>query len=300
MDAFALLLLCLGLGVVLGRSGQLPRQAPQAFNAWILKVALPALVLVQIPRLQFDWALLFPILAPWFVILGAWLLFAGLGRWLGWDRALIGCLVMVCGFGNTAFLGLPMIQALQGPAALPSAVIADQMGSFLALSSVGIVVAAAYGGRSLQLADLARRVLLFPPFLALVLAFVVAALGSWPAAVESVLQRLADTLAPLALFSVGLQFRAGALRADWQASALGLSWKLLLAPLILWGVAFGTGLSGPTVTVGLLQAAMAPMITAGIIAGEHGLRPALASALVSAGILLSFLSVPLWSYALGL
>lgn len=299
MDAFALLLLCLGLGVLLGRSGQLPRQAPQAFNAWILKVALPALVLVQIPRLQFEWALLFPVLTPWFVILGAWVLFATLGRLLGWDRALIGCLVMVCGFGNTAFLGLPMIQALQGPEALATAVISDQMGSFLALSSVGIGVAAWYGGRSLQLSDLARRVLLFPPFMALVLAFVVAALGAWPPAVEAVLQRLADTLAPLALFSVGLQFRAGALWSEWQAAGLGLAWKLFLAPLLLLGLAAAAGLSGPAVTVGLLQAAMAPMITAGIIAVDHGLRPALASSLVSAGILLSFLSVPLWSLALG-
>lgn len=299
MAAFGLLLLCLLLGVLLGRSGQLPRQAPQAFNAWILKVALPALVLVQIPRLQFDWSLLFPVIAPWFVILGAVIVFPLLGRRLGWDRPLIGCLILVCGFGNTAFLGLPMIQALQGTAALPTAVIADQMGSFLALSSVGIVVAAAYAGRQLKAAELARRVLLFPPFLALILAVLVALFGQWPAAAESVLQRLADTLAPLALFSVGLQFRAGALRDDRLAAALGLGWKLLMAPLLLLAGAALLGLTGSAVTVGLLQAAMAPMITAGIIASDHGLRPALSSALVSAGILLSFLTVPLWSWALG-
>ena len=299
MSAFALLLLCLGLGALMARTQRFPRQSPAVLNAWILNIALPALVLIEIPRLQWSADLWFPILAPWVVMVGAMLLFAWLGARLGWERSLIGCVILVCGLGNTAFLGLPMIQALRGPEALATAVIADQLGSFLALSTLGMWVAARYSGADAGGGELLLRVLRFPPFLALIAGFLVAGLGGWPPAAEQVLARLAETLAPLALFSVGMQFRLRALRESRQAAALGLGWKLLLAPAILAGLAWSLGLAATSSSVGVLQAAMAPMITAGILASEHDLKPALASALVSLGILLSFVSVPLWHLLLG-
>lgn len=299
MSAFALLLLCLGLGALMARSQRFPRQSPAVLNAWILNIALPALVLIEIPRLQWSADLWFPILAPWVVMIGAMLLFGWLGARLGWERSLIGCVILVCGLGNTAFLGLPMIQALRGPEALATAVIADQLGSFLALSTLGMWVAARYSGADARGGELLLRVLRFPPFIALIAGFVVAGLGGWAPAAELVLARLAETLAPLALFSVGMQFRLRALRESQQAAALGLGWKLLLAPAILAGLAWSLDLAAASSSVGVLQAAMAPMITAGILASEHDLKPALASALVSLGILLSFVSVPLWHLLLG-
>ena len=299
MSAFALLLLCLGLGALMARSQRFPRQSPAVLNAWILNIALPALVLIEIPRLQWSADLWFPILAPWVVMIGAMLLFGWLGARLGWERSLIGCVILVCGLGNTAFLGLPMIQALRGPEALATAVIADQLGSFLALSTLGMWVAARYSGADARGGELLLRVLRFPPFIALIAGFVVAGLGGWAPAAELVLARLAETLAPLPLFSVGMQFRLRALRESQQAAALGLGWKLLLAPAILAGLAWSLDLAAASSSVGVLQAAMAPMITAGILASEHDLKPALASALVSLGILLSFVSVPLWHLLLG-
>ena len=46
--------------------------------------------------------------------------------------------------------------------------------------------------------------------------------------------------------------------------------------------------------VAVLQAAMAPMVTAGVLAGEQKLEPALAAALVAVGVPVSFLSVAVW------
>jgi predicted permease len=55
---------------------------------------------------------------------------------------------------------------------------------------------------------------------------------------------------------------------------------------------------GLPVTVGVLQAAQGPMITAGILAQEHRLDPELVTLTVGLGILLSFLSAPLWYLAI--
>lgn len=295
MSAFLLLLACPILGWVFARRGWMPGGAHAVINAWLLRVAFPALVLDQVPRLHIDSSLIFAAAAPWLVMIGAAVLIPVAGRRLGWSRSSTGALVLVCGLGNTAFIGLPMIQALVGPHALGPALIADQLGSFLALSTAGVMLAASYAGDRLDTREVLQRLLRFPPFLALIAALAVRfTFGGWPQAVADVLHRLGDTLTPLALFSVGLVFHFGAFRGRAMYVAVGLAWKLVLAPLAALGIAFGMGLSGLAVTVGVLQAAQGPMITAGILAQEHRLDPELVSLVVGMGILLSFLTAPIW------
>jgi predicted permease len=298
VSAFILLLLCPLLGYLFARFHWMPPGSTAALNAWVLRVALPALVLVQIPHVRLDPAMLFPALAPWGVMIGAMVLMPIAARVLGWSRGTTGALVLTCGLGNTAFVGLPMISALVGAEGLPSALIADQLGSFLALSSLGVTTAAIYAGRRPRVREIALRVLRFPPFGALIIAFVARALGGWPDALETVLHQLASTLTPLALFAVGLQFKLGALRDAALPMTVGLLWKLVMAPSVVLGLSFFHGVSGIPVQIAILQAAMAPMITAGILAQDHQLDPLLATLTVSVGIALSFVSVPLWWWLL--
>src|SRR5262249_34961473 len=137
-----------------------------------------------------------------------------------------------------------------------------------------------------------------PPFIALAVGLVVRAIGGWPGWCAEVLTRLGDTLTPLALFSVGLQFRFGDLAHHAPRVAAGLSWKLLLAPLLVLVTAQLLGHHGLVATVAVLQCAMAPMISAGILAEQHGLDPPLANTTVGIGILVSLLSVPVWNVLL--
>lgn len=294
MSAFLLLLVCPVLGWVFARRGWMPGGAHAVINAWVLRIAFPALVLEQVPRLSLDASLIFAAAAPWIVVLGAAVFIPLVGRAAGWSRASVGALVLTCGLGNTAFIGLPMIQALAGPGALGPALIADQLGSFLALSTVGVVLASAYAGDRVQPRELALRLLRFPPFLTMIAAFIVRELGGWPEPVSVVLRRLGDTMTPLALFSVGLVFQFSALRGRVGLLAAGLGWKLVLAPAAALAVALAGGFTGQPALAGVLQAAQGPMITAGILAQEHRLDPPLVTLVVGCGILLSFVTAPLW------
>ena len=51
---------------------------------------------------------------------------------------------------------------------------------------------------------------------------------------------------------------------------------------------------GETVQIAFLEAAMAPMITAAIIASTHKLEPKLCNLMVGVGIPLSFLTLAIW------
>ena len=224
---------------------------------------------------------------------GAWLLFGLLGPRLGWSRGRIGAMILVCGLGNTAFMGYPMMLALHGQAGLSVAVVADQLGCFPLLASTGVLVASLYAGKHADARVIAQRIFTFPAFIALIVGIVVGRLGGWPPVMHGVFAPIGATLTPLALFSVGLQFRFKPEHSQVGPLLGGLGWKLLLAPLLCWSLGKVCGVSGLVLTVGTLQAAMAPMISAAILADDYQLEPSLANTVLGAGIVLSLLTVPL-------
>src|SRR4030095_4445567 len=141
MSALLLLVACLVLVVLAARFAHPPATLPQGLNWWVINVALSALVLHLIPTLRFSWQFWFLSASQLVVFLGAWAVFAALGRAFHWARARIGALTLVCGLGNTAFIGFPMIEALRGREGVKLALVADQLGCFLALRLGGKTVA---------------------------------------------------------------------------------------------------------------------------------------------------------------
>lgn len=299
MSAMLLLFVCLILGTLVARFAKPPAGTVQGINWWVLNVALPALVLELIPRVKFDPQLWFLVASMWLTFGGAWLLFGLLGPRLGWSRQRTGAMILVCGLGNTAYMGYPLIQALQGKAGLALAVVADQIGAFPVLASAGIVVASLYSGHMPQPGLIIRRIVTFPAFIALVIGILMGLGGGWPAMLDGVFAPIGATLTPLALFSVGLQFKFHPGQRQLGAASWGLTWKLLLAPALCWVLGVAAGVGGQVLTVGVLQAAMAPMVSATILADEYDLEPSLANTVLGAGIVLSLFTVPLGNWLLG-
>jgi len=299
MSAMLLLFVCLILGLVVARLAKPPAGIVQGINWWVLNVALPALVLELIPKVKFDPQLWFPVAAMWLTFGGAWLLFGLLGPRLRWSRQRVGALILVCGLGNTAYMGYPLIEALHGKPGLALAVVADQIGTFPLLASAGIVVASIYSGRTPPARLIVKRIATFPAFVALVLGILVGLLGGWPELLNGVFAPIGASLTPLALFSVGLQFKFRPGPGQLGAAGWGLGWKLLLAPLSCWLLGAAAGVGGLVLTVGVLQAAMAPMVSAAILADEYELDPTLANTVLGAGTVLSLITIPLGNLLLG-
>jgi predicted permease len=176
------------------------------------------------------------------------------------------------------------------------------------LTTLGMAAAAAFGrprggsGKApgFPLAASIRKMIAFPSFSVMIAALI---LQPWrfPDALESFLEKLGGTMAPLALFSVGfgLDLRLKALRRFAGPLAGGLFYKLLFAPALMTAVAYGVfGIRNEIAQVTIAQAAMAPMITGGIVAIDAGLEPELANLMVGVGIPLSLITVPIWAWLL--
>jgi predicted permease len=294
-DAFALILLMLALGYAFQRLRVLPGDAAQTLNLVVLYVCLPAAVLRHAPRLQLEPSLIGVALVPWTLLLASVVLVALAARMLRFRDDERAVLLLTVALGNTSFLGFPLTRALIGEHALPYAVIYDQFGSFLILSTFGLWVLARYGGdRTPTVGDMARRIATFPPIWALVLGFTVMP-AEPPAWFAGALQRLSDALLPLAMLTIGLSVKLALPRDELKPLATGLLLKLLAMPALAWLLVRAMGMHGDMARTTVLESAMPSMVTAGALAISHGLAPRLAAAMVGYGLLLSLLTLPFWA-----
>ncbi|MFZ5573555.1 MAG: AEC family transporter [Thermodesulfobacteriota bacterium] len=293
MENFALTMTFLLIGLALKRLPDFPPQTGNVLNLFVIYISLPALVLLKIPGLVFSKNLLVPALMPWcllFFTAGLILLLSGLLRW---QREITGCLLLLIPLGNTSFLGLPMVKAFFGDQAVSYALIYDQLGSFPALATYGSLVLAFLGAGNNKptLASVALKIASFPPFIALIAALFIRYTPYYPHTL-GFLNILAATLVPLVMIAVGFQLQLQLDRKLTSKLCLGLLIKLVLAPAAALLFCNMIGLRGEAVRVSIFEAGMPPMVSAGALAIFAGLSPALAAALVGAGIVLSFATLP--------
>jgi len=290
LSALLLVVVMFVAGGALTRAGVFSEAGADVINRFVVYVSLPALVLHVVPKLHWQRELMLLVIVPWVTLLIGAIAIALLARAFKWPRNVLGALLLCAPLGNTSFLGVPLIAALRGQEAVHYALIYDQLGSFLALSTYGLFVLARFSGESTpSFAAMAKRVATFPPFLALVLALSPVTL---PEALDPVLTRIGDTLSPLAMFAVGMRLR---LRppAEYSALASGLGVKMLLVPACAFLIVRTFGAPGMPGQVAVLEAAMPPMLSAAALASMAGLAPELCAALAGYGIIAAFVLLPL-------
>lgn len=294
MQQIALIFVCLAIGVVLRWSGRLPDSAGKVLAGWVINVALPAAALRSINNLELKPTWWLAAATPWIGALLAILVIVPVCRALGWSRQRTGALLLVGGWGNTSFVGLPMIVAFAGSQWLGLGIVIDLIGSYLALSTLGLAIATVASSGRLDWRVVARRIATFPPFIAILIAFAINHVER-PHFAAQILANLADTLTPVALAAVGFALRFDKIAGRVAALGIGLGYRLLAAPaaLILMYVAMGHS-SDPVAKIAMLEMAMPPMLGASVIAMDHGLEPDLVALLIGIGVPLSMLTAWGW------
>ncbi|ADC89167.1 Auxin Efflux Carrier [Thermocrinis albus DSM 14484] len=251
---------------------------------YVLYFALPITSFMAAHRLGINREVISIVLLAWssiiFCILLAWLV----GKLFSIKGPTLRSFLLVSSFGNTAFLGYPYTVTLLGKEALPYAVIYDNLGSFLLVSSVGITVAT---GRP----DI-RRVITFPPFLALLIGFITRPIEI-PPYLYHAMELVSSSLPAVILFSMGLLLNLSHLKRGWGKVLGALLIKMGVSPLLTAWILQHTTLPDPAYKTVLLQSSMPPMLMAGVLSVRYGLDVSLAFTSIGAGMLISFLTVPL-------
>lgn len=304
MSNFIIIFFCFILGLLYKRIDRFPRSTSLSLNLFIIYVAMPSLILSKFPALfstiniNGHWWI--PISMAWITFALSFFFIRYVGKKLNWSKAKMGALTLTAGLGNTSFVGFPLLESLIGKKAIAVGILADQPGSFLIVSSVGIMTATYYSRGETTLKSIIKKVFSFPPFSIMIISILIALFHfSFPLVVQEALEKMAGTLTPLALFAVGFQtdFRWEILKKRKTPLLIGLSFKLCFYPFFFF-ILFKKimGIDDLFVNVSILESAMATQITSAVVASEFHLDSELANLMVSLSIPISLLTVTVVHY----
>src|SRR6516165_7658346 len=196
---------------------------------------------------------------------------------------------MTAAMTNTGFIALPILHSIYGqPAVLPAAVATVFVAVVMFPLTVVLLESKGHGATRTSL--LIKQIVLNPLVLSTALGL------AW--AIANYMNLLAAALTPCALFAIGLGLSVEDVRSSLRASIVLAAVKLVIMPLIVYGLCVALGL-GPLYTIAAVVCAAVPTAkTVYILAGEYKVEESLVAATVSITTLLSVVTLVCWLYVL--
>lgn len=260
---------------------------------FIIYFSFPALVVYNVYHLKMNSSIFFIVITGWLVVIFSIFLSFFIGKLLKMSRKTHASFIMMSTFGNTSFLGFPFQLAFLGEEGLRYAVIFDQLASFLPVSILSSFILT-YGQEKGNISIDWKKIVTFPPFITLVLSFLLKPFVKIPDFILSSLHTLGITVIPLALFSVGFNLRFSAVKERIRDVSIVLFIKMIFVPLLLIFILYSLGFEfSIPVKATILEISMPPMVLASIFVIGANLDKDLAVSSVGLGILASFITVPL-------
>lgn len=290
---------CIAAGMLFRKYKLVPNDAHKGINTWIIYIALPAVSFKYIPKMEWTTEMFFPVLAMVVVWIGGWVFAEILSKRKGYKQRSRTTLELASGYSNTSFIGFPLVAAYFGEEHLGIAMICDQT-SFVILSTAGIISALKAqrnGGGEVKPAVVVKKLITFPPLIALVFALILTPLVDMRVA-EPFFDKLVVTVAPLALLSIGLQLRFAGWKKQFSQISLSVFYKLLIAPLLIFILALTLGVKGDIGKVSVLEAAMPTLLTGSIVAEQYGLNTKLLNLIIGISILVGMFTTGMWAWIL--
>jgi malate permease and related proteins len=198
--------------------------------------------------------------------------------------------IILSSLGNTAFLGVPFIN-LYYPDILSYAIIYDQLISFLAHSLLAPILIALTDQKRDHFSVL--PLLKKPAFITFVISVSLCTI-TLPELLYTISEPIGALVLPLSLFVIGANFTFRAIKEDSKLLFFILFITMLLSPLLATLTLFYFQFESNIYHLMVLDIAMPPMVMGSILLIEANISKSLALSSVSTGLLLSFLTIPLW------
>lgn len=291
-------------GWLAGWLGYISRSLADGLVHFAYNVAMPALLVVTIAqepaRNLLEWRFLLAFGGGSMLCFA--LVFAAARTVWGLDRASSTMRGMTAAMTNTGFVALPILHAIYGqPAVLPAAVATVFVAVVMFPVTVILLEHESHGALepSAGNAALARQIALNPIVLATLigLAWAIAGLPI-PAPVAAYLNIFAGALTPCALFAIGLGLSAEQMRSNFSASIVLAAVKLVIMPLIVYGLCAISSLDPFYTLAAVVCAAVPTAKTMYILANQYKVEEPLVAATVSLTTLLSVGTLLGWIYVL--
>ena len=266
---------------------------------FVIYFSLPALALVKIRELEFDEVVFNIILIAYIAMFVAAIVSYLIGKALKLERNILATFMVVSIFGNTSFVGFSYVESLFSSRELVYPLVYDQIGSFVALLTIGMVLIA-WGSQKEEKTTIKQKfkMLLTPPLQAIIFAVILHGVV-FPDFVEGILIKLEYTLIPLVTMIVGMKLEIKAFKNFFKESMIVVGIKMVLVPLLMLALLYPFfDFTATWMRVTFIEIAMPPMTMATVLAIRGGLNKDLAINALGLGILFSFIVIPMWNFIL--
>ena len=299
----------IGIGYLLRHYGVLDASTSYKIVGLLMNVTYPAtlfLALVNQPIPAGVWKVPLWAIAALVASCAVTYTFARLTRL---DSPTTGSLVVASSFGNTGYLGVPLLFLAYGEMGRTTGVIYDLFGVSMVLYGIGFSVLAAFGGEGFTW----KAIFLFlrtPMFITAVAALVVRLLtpawnahghGEWliGRVFYQSLHFLTPLTAPLAMISLGVNLRFRALREFAPQVGVAVLAKVIVMPLVAYALVRAFGPLGIPGKATVLESAMPGGLVVGVLCGRFGCNPRLGAAITVGTTLAAIVTLPFWLALLG-
>ena len=282
----------LASGYLAKRTKVIPQNQLIIFIDFVLVFAMPALIFDKIYHVNIDFHLFSVIACGLGANFVAMLLAFGLGRLLGFSKATTASMALLAMFGNTLFMGLPVLQGILGDDIANEVILYDQMVTCVPIAILGPFILSYAAPSNVSLIANAFKIMKFPPFLALV-AGLLAKSVEIPDFLFAPLRLFSGAVVPVALFAVGLGLGFNTVRSSYKSTALVVFLRMVVAPCFFVAFAWVFGIEfSPSYMVGLIETAMPPMVLASAMILKAKLDSNLAISAIAIGMCFTFVVIP--------
>jgi predicted permease len=289
------------VGWVAGCTGYVPRALGASLTRFAYYVAMPALVFLTIGdetlHSLLDWRFLAAFGGGSLICFAIAMAIARLRR--GANLGTSAMFAAAASMTNTAFVALPILKALYGkPGVLAAAVATVFIGAFMFPVLVVLLEINRFDiSRKLRMAPLARQIATNPVILATIfgLAWSFSGLGMVKP-LATFLTILGDALTPCALFAIGLELTLSEVRERLSCYALLTVVKLMVVPLVVYGLCLVSGLDRTATVAAVVCAAVPTAKSAYILAVEYDVEKVMVGAVISMSTLFSIVTLLVWLY----
>ena len=160
-------------------------------------------------------------------------------------------------------------------------------------NTVGVFTGFWFAQKQTNFLKLLKNIFTFPPFIAMLLSFVLLAFNyKHTEIISDVLTVMGKPFSYLALFTIGLGIKKDAIKKNKNYFLLGQCYKLVLAPSLIFIILYLIGEHESTLArICVLGAGLGSMNTIAIVAAELKLKPDLAFLMPGLGIPISMITV---------
>ena len=307
LSASLILMALMSVGYFMGWRGWMGPSEKKFLSKYIVNIAVPCTCVTGLlSNLSHDMLLQAGIMLISVVvgIVLTMLLAVALAQLLHIPHNRWGVFVVMTGLSNTLFIGLPVCTQLFGDACLPYVMI-YYLGNTSFLQSVGIMLiqrsGTAEGTRTTVLGFL-KNLLSKPPILAVIFAILMLVLDlQLPGVVMKFAGYIGDTVSPLALIYCGYIIWEVGLKNLRLLPGLPtmLVVRLVVSPVICWGICHLFGISGLALQVFIVESALPVVSQVPVLSGAFGADEQYAATGACLSTLASFISIPILMVLIG-